>query len=228
MISLLVPTRDRPGNVRTLIRSVCSTASGPVEFVFYVDDDAQYPPNVYNVPESRKDITVRVFTGPRIIFSDMWNKCAQIASYDIFGVIGDDVAFRTDGWDTIIAGAINSHPDKLAIAYGKDGVHPPPHCATQIFVSRRWAEVLGYVTPPYFSSDYTDVWMYELADSIGRAKYLPEVYTEHLHPIAGKSVWDQTYQEKQERHSRDNPQKIYNDREPERIRDTEILRKAMM
>lgn len=229
MISLLCPTRKRPAGVQRLIQSVCRTADGPVELVLYVDDDdISYEPDVLEIPLERPDVKVRVVTGPRIMMSDMWNKCAEQASYDIFGLCADDIEFRSDGWDTIITEAINKYEDKLAVVYGRDGVHPPPNCATHMFVSRRWTEILGYFTPPYFSGDYPDKWLYDVAATIGRAEYLSDVYIEHHHPIAGKAQWDATYREKQQRAINDDVGQIYTDKEAERQHDADLLMKAMM
>lgn len=227
MISLLTPTRNRPAGVRRLIDTACATSDGPLEFVFYEDDDAPYGPGVYDVPEDRPDVSVQVIIGPRITLSDTWNKCAERAAYDIWLQCDDDLKFSSEHWDTRVIGAFARYPDRLAVVYGRDGVHPPPHCATQQFVHRRWAEVLGYFTPPYFSSDCSDAWIYDLACRTGRAVYLEDVYTEHMHPVAGKANWDQTYLDRLGRHQQDQVDRVYAEREPERAADAEKLRAAM-
>lgn len=229
MFSLLTPTRNRPEGVRRLIQSVCDTADSPVEFVFYVDDDAPYEPHVLKAPQKfNSKVTVKSVVGPRITLSDTWNKCADLASGDIFMQCDDDVAFRSQGWDTKIRAAIEAYKDRLLVVWGRDGVHPPPNCATQLFVHRRWTEILGYFTPPYFSSDWSDTWIYDLGVKIGRTKFLDDVYTEHLHPIAGKAEWDQTYLDRLSRHTRDNVEQIFKNREPERAADALKLKAAML
>lgn len=228
MISLLCPTRNRPHGVRRLIESACETSDGPFEIVLYQDDDAVYEDeHVFDVPSYRSDVTVNVITGPRITLSDTWNKCWEAARYDVFLQADDDLKFSSDSWDTKVLEAFDSYPDKICVVYGRDGVHQPPACATQQFLSRRWTEVLGYFTPPYFSSDCSDAWLYQLACRIGRAVYLKDVYTEHMHFSVGKSEIDATYTERLVRHQQDQVDKIYADLEPERARDADKLRAAM-
>ena len=65
LISILVPTRNRPENVKRLISSALKTADYPnkIEFVFYVDeDDSSFDMKLRNT----KIIVVR---GPRIWIS---------------------------------------------------------------------------------------------------------------------------------------------------------------
>jgi hypothetical protein len=228
MISLLTPTRNRPAGVRRLIESACETSDGPLEFVFYVDDDAVYEEGVLEVPSYRPDCSMKTIIGPRITLSDMWNKCAAEATYDIWLQSDDDLKFSSQGWDTQVTDAFAAFPDKIASVYGRDGVHAPPACATQQFLSRRWAEVVGYFVPPYFSSDCSDAWIYEVALRVGRAVYLENVFTEHMHPIVGKAEWDQTYKDRLERHQRDEVDKLYKELEPQRREDASKLRREIM
>ena len=66
---------------------------------------------------------------------------------------------------------------------------------------QRWVDAVGYFVPPYFASDYNDLWLTEVAAALGRLVYLPQVYTEHLHPVVGKAAWDRTHQERLARHA---------------------------
>ena len=92
MISVLCPTRGRPGNVRRLVRSATGTAAGPLEFVFYIDDDA--PGSVPRDVAAMDGVVV--VCGPRLVFSDMWNACFAKASADVLMMAADDFVFRTD------------------------------------------------------------------------------------------------------------------------------------
>jgi hypothetical protein len=221
-ISILCPTRNRPGSVFRMAESAIQTAAGEIELVLYVDDDA--PDSVSPAVASRPWVTV--VTGPRIVLSDMWNKCLARASADIFMESGDDAVFRTAGWDTMVAEAFAEYPDRIALVYGDDLIWGEK-LSSHSFVHRNWTDALGYIAPPWFSADCCDAWLYDIAGMIGRRKFLPGVITEHLHPTVGKGQWDQTHRERLERGQRDNVQGLYNSLAARREKDAEKLRAVM-
>jgi hypothetical protein len=218
MISILCPTRNRPENVRRLIESAWATANGPLEFVFFTDEDAPLP----------LDITgqggVVVTSGPRRVFSDMWNACYEKASADVLMMGADDIVFRTPGWDTAVLDEFDRYPDRIVLVHGEDGIQGPG-LGTHPFIHRRWAETLGYFSPPYFTRDFCDTWLSNLADRIGRRVFLPDVLTEHLHPGVGKAPFDKTYAEKVTRGG--GADEAWAATEGERERDAQTLMAAM-
>jgi hypothetical protein len=221
VISVLCPTRNRPASVRRLIASSAATAQDEIEFVFYCDEDApgSVPPEVRSAP------WIRVVDGPRIVLSAMWNRCLEKSSGEIVMQCGDDIVFRTPGWDKVVEAAFATVPDRILFAYGSDGVHDR-NFGTHGFVHRRWTEAVGYITPPYFSSDYGDTWLNDVAALIGRKRWI-EIYTEHLHPVVGKAPIDATHAERLERHQRDGVEALYASMGPERQRDAGKLRALM-
>lgn len=226
MISVLCPTRNRAASVRRMVMTALATAAGPAEFVFYTDDDDIRSREIL-VELKDPGHVITVITGPRIVLSQMWNACAEKARGDIFMQCGDDIAFRTPGWDVAVREAIEQFPDRIAFAHGDDGGQGAA-LGTHGFVHRRWTEVLGYFVPPYFASDFNDVWLTDLADRIGRHVYLPHVLTEHMHPAWGKGEWDGTHQERLARHAATDPAATYAAKREERERDAEKLRAAML
>lgn len=204
-ISVLCPTRGRPEAITTLVGSALSTAAGPVELVFYVDTDDDLSAAVL---DEMAHLPVRYVRGPRIVLSQMWNRCADVAKADVMMHCGDDIAFRTPGWDTRVLAAFEAVPDRIVLVHGDDGFQRE-RLATHGFLHRRWVEAVGYFVPPHFSSDYNDVWLTEVADALGRRAYLPDVVTEHMHPAAGKGEWDLTHRERLARHERDDPGALY-------------------
>jgi glycosyltransferase involved in cell wall biosynthesis len=217
MISLLVPTRNRPHRLMEMIRSVMATAKKLPEVLCYVSDD----------DHSYDYLTALNFIrGPRLVMSDLWNALVPHATGDIFMLCADDVVFRTPGWDVEIEKAFAEVPDKILLAFADDGSPNGKRFASLPFVSRKWVETVGYFTGPGFSADYSDTWPFDVATMIGRVKHVP-VLIEHMHHVWGKAQVDQTYQENKERMARDNPAKLYADLLPERMRDAEKLRAVM-
>jgi hypothetical protein len=220
LISVLCPTRNRPENVERLIQSIHDTATDKVEVVFRTDDDA---PLHRDFLASERIIEE---CGPRITLSQMWNEAYAASHGEIVMQCGDDIVFRTRGWDDRVREVFAGIPDKVALVYGDDLMHGVKH-ATHGFVHMKWVDTVGYLTPPHFSCDYGDTWLMEVGLLLGRLVYLPDVVTEHMHPAAGKASWDQSHQERLARGDRDNVRQLYLDTRPERARDEEKLRAIM-
>lgn len=219
-VSVLLPTRGRPGNVRRVVESARATADLPPDFVFYVDDDD--PASV----EAVTGVGATLLVGPRIVLSEAWNRCYEEARHDVVMHCGDDIIFRTSGWDRLVLEKFDEVPDKIAFVHGRDGFQDAA-LGTHGFVHRRWVETVGYFVPPYFASDYNDLWLTEVADALGRRYYLPELYTEHMHPVIGKGPLDRTHQERIARHSAEDCDRTWRETAPLREADVRKLRDAI-
>lgn len=222
MISVLVPTRNRPDSVERLLDSAFETAKTEIEFIFYVDRD---DPRKLEVENAIGAGGGKILNGgdERIVLSQMWNRCAAVASHDVMMHCGDDIVFRSDGWDERVLETFEQFPDRIVFVHGRDG-YQDANLGTHGFLHRRWVDAVGYFVPPYFSSDYNDLWLTEVAHELGRRVYLRDVYTEHMHPVVGKGEWDQTHQERLVRHQRDNVEKLYRDTASQRAEDVAKLR----
>lgn len=221
MISILTPTRKRPSNIIRLIESARAMADKPEElqFVFYVDNDDMETIRVLNSRPIEDNISVVV--GERIVLSQMWNECARFAKGDILMHSGDDIIFKTKGWDTMIYDAFNASKDKILFIHGEDG-HWGSRFGTHGLIHRNWMNTVGYFVPPYFSSDFNDTWLNDVANSLGRRLFLP-FETEHMHPLFGKAEMDDTHRERLERHKRDNVGAVYSEKQGERESDAKKL-----
>jgi hypothetical protein len=222
MISLLCPTRNRPSGVRRLMSSARATAGEPfaLEFVFYTDDDAPLPDDI------KDQVGVVTITGPRIVLSAMWNACYGQSSGSIVMQAADDIVFRTPKWDSLVLAEFAKYDDRIVLVHGEDGIQGGA-LGTHSFLHRRWCDTLGYFTAPYFSCDYGDTWINDLADRIGRRVYVPEIVTEHLHPGVGKAPFDQTHTDRVLRGQQDNVGALWESLAGERTADAEKLREAI-
>lgn len=230
MISILCPTRGRPDSVRRLMRSASATAARPrdLQFVFYVDEDdasmdEQVRSELTELAARDLHLNTHFVVGARILLSECWNVCYSVAAHPILMQCGDDIVFQSHHWDTEVTEAIEAVPDRIVLVYGRDGIQDRG-VATHGFLHRNWAEAVGYFVPSLFASDWNDMWLTEVARELGRLAYLPSIYTEHMHPVAGKGPWDRTHQERMDRHNREDCDKIWRDTGDQRKLDVVKLR----
>jgi hypothetical protein len=219
MISLLLPTRRRPHNLSRVLDSIQRTATEIPEIICWVDDDD----NSYDDFDHEH---VYFFSGPRMVLSETWNKCAERAHGDILMMCGDDMVFKTPSWDAMIEDAFADCPDKIQMVHGDDGMAQNCNFGAFPTIHRRWVDTVGYFVPPVFQGDYADTWLNDVANALGRRKHLTYL-TEHLHPAWNKAPKDQTYEEKWERDRTFNPSKVYEDMISEREGDVHKLQSAI-
>ena len=219
MVSLLCPSRRPDGLARLLVSADLHAKTA--DWLLYAYVDEQDAP-AYNLVHPR----LRVVRGRRQVLSHYWNVLASLAVGDIFGMMGDDIVIQTPGWDAIVEREFAKFEDRIAFVYGRDGLHDQ-RIGTHGFLHRRWVEAVGHMTGPYFSCDWADNWIHETANMVGRAHFVKELYTEHMHPAAGKAEWDEGHLERMERGRRDNTPQLFIDTLPERQADARILRKLL-
>jgi len=225
MISILCPTRKRPDNMTRLYQSILDTAanSKAIELIFYIDtDDHESLARAGRMSAYLKDIKVTYIKGARILLSQMWNKCYGISSGQIIGFICDEAVFRTKGWDVKVTDTINSYDDRIVLVYGRDGIQDHREFGAYFFVHRNWPETIGYLAPPYFSCDFNDSWLNEVAKRIGRHKRI-DMFIEHMHFAKGKAVKDETSKERIKRGKFDNVRAQYAALAPQRTEDVAKL-----
>ena len=190
MISILIPTRERPENVRRLIASVVSTAEQPlnVELLFYVDHDDQ------TFPEDVLSDNVRLIRGPRMWLSLLQNVLYASSRGEIVMYAGDDLVFETFGWDTRVQSVFESSNDKLVLVYPNDRATHGESMAIHGFLHRNWIDAIGCWVAPGRGSLF-DLWHTEVARKLGRLRYLEDVVIAHVHyrQGAGQAVFDETY-----------------------------------
>jgi hypothetical protein len=205
------------------VDSVNETAAGYVQILAYVDED---DPKVDAYYDDRDD-NLSVCIGPRLSrMAECWNELYEHCCGDIVMQASDDIVFRTPGWDDVVLEAFEKYWDCIAFVFGDDGDPTHTDYGTHGFVHRRWVETVGYFVPPYFSADYTDTWLNDVADRIGRKVKVP-ILTEHMHFAYHKAPLDLTYAESRVRLWTDDNQGIWESREHERVADAEKLRAVM-
>lgn len=190
---VIVPSRGRPDNITELIDSWESTRTY-AELLVAVDSDDEMLERYEMVLENAPSwATIHVAPRKRMCPTLNDRAMESVERYDILGFMGDDHRPRTHGWDRRFAGAI-AQTGGVGVAYGNDLIQGP-NLPTAVWMSSCIVETLGYMVPPglihLFADDSWKAW----GNGIKRLTYVSDVIVEHLHPVAQKSEWDDTYKE---------------------------------
>lgn len=222
VISVICPSRGRKDQLLKMINSARLFADQPerIEFCIYVDDDD----NSYNLSEETlKSLRIKHLKGPRFWLSGMFNSLLTITTGDFIFWCGDDVEFKTYGWDTKMKNEILKFQDNICVVYVNDLANYPQKYATIGMVHRKWILLFGHVFTPHMRDNGIDFWISDISRAIGRLIYLPEVRIEHLQFRQGKGEIDSTYLDRIKNHQMYSPHALYESLKDERRRDKLLL-----
>lgn len=224
VISVLIPTRGRPGRLRDAVQSALDTAARPqaVEILVRVDVSDPAMPQYF----AGSDASCRTF---------MAEDCASYgkgieflrehAAGDILLAGGDDVIFRTNGWDEKVREAF-AGSDGLIVAYANNGKDREK--CEHFFTTIRWINLLGYMVRTEFRHFCVDQWVEELAKGVDRLVFLRDVVIEHMHKKYGKAPEDETYRMvRGETKTSEADNALYSELAGIRAADLERLKKAL-
>ncbi len=212
MISLCVPTRNRPEIFKMMCQSVLNTVSNPndIEFVAYRDDDDE---SIYEYLGNHKEIK-----GKRIYPNAAMNECQKAATGPIYLFMPDDIIFQTKGWDERVKEAFDKSADKIIFVYFNDhrSITGPNYGAIGC-LHKNWVDTVGYIFHPDICRR-GDVWVNQVANNIKRKVYISEVEFSDMNITN-----DKTHMEYTAEVERTNPLKQYRAMKAQRQRDTGVL-----
>jgi hypothetical protein len=191
----LVPTRGRPQNALRLLRAWCRYTSRSTRLCFIIDNDDPELTNysqVFNMPEF-DSFSFGWMVDERRRLGGSLNYWAPklVDAYEAIGFMGDDHLPRDIGWDLKMKDAMVGQP---TIAYGNDLIQGP-NLPTAVLMDSRIVKSLGWMIPPGLTHMYLDNFWRDFGHALGTLVYLNDVIIEHVHPIAGKTAWDDRYTE---------------------------------
>jgi hypothetical protein len=192
-IALICPTRGRPERFVGMVESAMSLASFPegvyVHLAVDADDSAKSEYERTLPPRCTLHVNREPLSVPGLM-----DWLAKEVPADILMAASDDILIRTRGWDEKVRAAFAAVPDRILLAYTNDGRDRDK--VEHFFVSREWVEATGYFMYPDFEHFCGDEWNEHIGRALGRAVFLRDVVTEHMHCKYGKSVSDETYKMK--------------------------------
>jgi len=192
----IVPSRNRPHNVRDLIEEWCEVTYD-ADLLIAVDNDDPMLDRYKEVEQEFADDALGIlpfYYGPRKRLGPTLNYLAVEYSeyYWAIGFMGDDHRPRTAGWDVAYKNTLVDLGS--GFVYGNDLLQGE-NIPTQIAITSDIIGAMGYMVPPKCTHLYFDNMWKILGKELGRIKYLPDVIVEHMHPIAGKADVDDGYVE---------------------------------
>ena len=194
-LSLLLPTRGRPGFVCEFLQSVISTAFDPqfVEVVVTIDQDDVESQAITCPPPLHM---VKIVGSPGRPMGLMNQQCYQASSGCYVMLVNDDAVCRTNGWDALIYKTFSRFSDDIALVYGND-MDQGSHVPTFPILSRAACKAMGAICPVSYLNLHIESHIFDVFKQLrwlrhDRIVYLPDLVFEHLHHTLNKSVADQT------------------------------------
>jgi hypothetical protein len=195
-ISILCASRGRPQRFAQMATSARETAETPADINVRLALDADDPMlDQYPIADHINPV--------RQPIAHLFNALAREDDGDILMTAGDDILFRTPGWDRKVAEVYARFPDGLFIAspMNGDGLQRVNHW----FTGRQWVDVFGWFMPAHFEHFGDDLWVEQVAYSCGRLVFMRDVLIEHMHKKfrnangTQKAPNDETYRAKREK-----------------------------
>jgi hypothetical protein len=188
-LTVYIPTKGRPANALRLQEQFTKTATLNTRPHFILSD------NDSKLSEYRGLNHYTIVSPQKPGFVDPLNMGyledrRYHYSYAV-GFMGDDHLPCTVGWDQVIVNKLQEL--KAGFVYGNDKLQGEK-IPTQIFMTSDIPITLGFMTLPRLKHLYADNFWLDLGKAVDKIVYLPDVIIEHLHPAAGKAVYDAGYE----------------------------------
>jgi hypothetical protein len=184
VISVLVPSRGRPGELAGALASLRDRAISPGRVEYLVALDADDPADY---GEALAGVYAIHVAAERYGYQHLhlyWNELAKLARGDWLMMWNDDTAMLTAGWDNIIRG----QPRNCVLWPGVLG-HPAVSNPFPVWPAA-WSRLLGYVSPVM----HPDTYVQGLGNALGRVRRIP-VEIRHDRPDLTGRDGDQTHEQ---------------------------------
>lgn len=211
----------------TLITSILTTVNdiNNVNIYLGVDKDDPTRDLIYKLSKAIPCVKIVDIdnNGKFIGLGKLWNILAENSTEEIISMIGDDMVFKTQNWDTEIINEFKNMPkDCIKAVHCNDECHKAK-LAVNMFCHRKYTEILGKFMREEFKINWVDQWLHQMFNAFGRLFYRDDIVIEHRHWVLGKSNRDNTAERMAVADVNKISDKLWHDLVDERIKDTEKL-----
>lgn len=192
MLTVIVPSRGRPDNVKRLLK----TFEGQNAKMVLVTDPTD---TGYEKLDGSRLYRAYISNPPPGVVAPLNHGASPSTAPPIsnkIGFMGDDHLPESPNWCKIIEDELEHMRWKYGagIVYGDDGLMGAL-LPTAVFMTFNIVNALGWMAPPVLRHLYCDNFWKDLGTELGIIRYLPHLKITHLHPHADVGVnWDETYE----------------------------------
>lgn len=209
-ISMLLPARGRPDNLKASVESVFALAKKPdeVEVVVRLDDDDPHLDREIQI--LRAHDRVRIFRGPRLGYHNMhtmYNKLAELSRGEWLFMWNDDIEMVTKDWDVL-----TRESPLYAVQFVRRDVTPTSDYTLPI-IGKPLFDVLGHIS----ENAYCDAWISDVSAFAGTSVVRDDIVFKHHRlddatmygqSVNGPAAWAKFTTEEQRQMRRDDMEKI--------------------
>ena len=183
-------------NRLTLLTSILTTVDdiNNVTVYYGVDEDDPTLPVIKKVAAAIPCLKIVKIknNGQFLGLGKLWNTLVDNSTEEIISMIGDDMVFKTPGWDTKLLEEFKHMPDDKIQAIHCNDDRYGSKLAANLFCHRKYADVLGGFMREEFKINWVDQWLHQVFSAFGRLKYREDIMIEHRHWVFGKGTRDKT------------------------------------
>lgn len=180
-LAILVPTKGRPQSITRLVESAIKTAIDPsrVRFYFCIPADDYGSRNIIKAMNNLNIFIIDEQNDKEVNLSKFWNQLYEASRdwADYFGFYGDDVEFKTQGWDNQIVEEFEKHRDLPWLVRTNDCYQTT--MAVLFFTNRLLHEIAGYYLPEYYRNVDMDTHWSHITRDAGCHTFLDKTVTYH-------------------------------------------------
>ena len=185
-ILVLLPSKERPQKIEGFYQTWRETTEGYSDVICCLDEDDL----TINDYKRHKDILYDVGAG-KTMCGTINRVFYKYPDYKYYFIVSDDHRIRTKYWETRLMEIIEKSGG-TGVAYGNDLLYGK-ELSTSAFVSGNIFRCLGYIALPGLYHMWIDRFWMELGKGLGKLFYFPDIFIEHMHFTAKKSVVDSSY-----------------------------------
>lgn len=213
--SILCPTRERPERIKKLLFSIVKTVKdySNIEILFRVDTDDKTVLQLLDIIKDNWPFEIKLIIKPNTFPTMAWNELFLLSAGDILGIWDDDCIFYERDWMKDFEEEFSFFPNRLGLVYCDEGIQHEK-LASFPFISKSFADILGYTYPGRFIVGYEDIWLHQLAVELKRIRYIPKKLFLHEHITKNISLEDATYKEAENKRKQINMKEYYKSLSP--------------